>query len=42
VAKAIAQYPDVDKVPERNIKRVAGLSDKEKQLLFPYLFAADS
>ncbi|MFT4998469.1 MAG: hypothetical protein ACJA0M_000215 [Chitinophagales bacterium] len=42
VAKAIAQYPDVDKVPERNIKRVAGLSDKEKQLLFPYLFAVDS
>jgi hypothetical protein len=42
VAKAIAQYPDVDGVSERNIKRVAGLSDKEKQQLFPYLLATDN
>jgi hypothetical protein len=42
VTKAIAQYPDVDGVPERNIKRVAGLSDKEKQQLFPYLLATDN
>jgi hypothetical protein len=42
VTKAIAQYPDVDGVSERNIKRVAGLSDKEKQQLFPYLLATDN
>ncbi|MFQ3324191.1 MAG: hypothetical protein ACI90U_002017 [Pseudomonadales bacterium] len=42
VTKAIAQYPDVDGVSERNIKRIAGLSDKEKEQLFPYLLATDN
>ena len=36
--KALAYYPDVEQVPERNQIRVAELSDAEKRVLFPYLF----
>lgn len=36
--KALAFYPDVEQVPERNQIRVAELSDAEKRALFPYLF----
>lgn len=42
VEKAIAHYPDVDAVPQRNIKRVEELSNRQKQQLFPYLSAVDS
>jgi hypothetical protein len=42
VEKAIAHYPDVDTVPERNIKRVEDLSNQQMQQLFPYLFVVDS
>ena len=36
--QAIAHYPDVDGIPERNIKRMESLTAEEKQKLFPYLF----
>jgi hypothetical protein len=42
VEKAIAHYPDVDAVPQLNIKRVEELSSQQKQQLFPYLSAVDS
>lgn len=42
VEKAIAHYPDIDAVPQRNIKRVEELSSQQKQQLFPYLFVTDS
>jgi hypothetical protein len=42
VEKAIAHYPDVDAVPQRNIKRVEELSNQKKQQLFPYLSEVDS
>ena len=42
VEKAIAHYPDVDTIPEQNIKRVEELSNQQKQQLFPYLFVIDS
>ena len=36
--KAIEHHPDVDGIPERNIKRMEALSKDEKRKLFPYLF----
>lgn len=39
--KALAYFPDVDQVPERNQARVAALSAAEQRALFPYLFAPE-
>ena len=36
--KIIAHYPDVDAIPERNVKRMKALSAEERHRLFPYLF----
>lgn len=36
--QAIAHYPDVDGIPEHNIKRMESLTTEEKRKLFPYLF----
>jgi len=36
--QAIEHYPDVDGIPEHNIKRMNALSADEKKKLFPYLF----
>lgn len=36
--EAIRKYPDTEMIPEVNIERVEGLTDKEKIELFPYLF----
>jgi hypothetical protein len=38
LAKAIEHYPDVEGIPERNIKRMKALSAEERRKLFPYLF----
>ena len=36
--KAIEHYPDVDRIPERNIARMQALTAKERTRLFPHLF----
>jgi hypothetical protein len=36
--QAIAHFPDVEGIPERNIKRMKALTAEEKKRLFPYLF----
>ena len=36
--QAVDHYPDVEGIPERNIKRMEALSKDEKRKLFPYLF----
>lgn len=36
--KAIEHYPDVEGIPERNIRRMEALTAVERQRLFPYLF----
>ena len=36
--QAVAHYPDVDAIPEHNIKRMESLTTEEKRKLFPYLF----
>lgn len=36
--QALAYFPDVEQVPERNQARVAALSAAEQHALFPYLF----
>lgn len=36
--KALEYFPDVEKVPERNMERVRNLTQVEKKRLFPYLF----
>jgi len=36
--QAVDHYPDVEGIPERNIKRMEALSEDEKRKLFPYLF----
>ncbi|MBS0546040.1 MAG: DUF1415 domain-containing protein [Proteobacteria bacterium] len=36
--KAIEHFPDVDGIPERNIRRMEALTAEERQRLFPYLF----
>ena len=36
--QAIAHYPDVDGIPERNIARMKALGPDERRRLFPYLF----
>jgi hypothetical protein len=36
--QAIEHYPDVEGIPERNIKRMEALTADEKRKLFPYLF----
>lgn len=38
LTRALEYVDDVEGIPERNKKRVAGLSLEEKQQLFPYLF----
>ncbi|WP_439134112.1 DUF1415 domain-containing protein [Pseudomaricurvus sp.] len=35
----LERYPDSDEIPENNIRRMQQLSQKEKQGLFPFLFA---
>jgi hypothetical protein len=37
---AIAQFPDTDDIPRRNIARMQALTETERMRLFPYLFAA--
>lgn len=37
--EAIEKYPDTEEIPNNNIERVEGLTDKEKAKLFPYLFS---
>lgn len=39
--KALAYFPDIDQVPERNQRCVAALSEQQKRALFPYLLARD-
>ena len=34
----LAHYPDIDTIPERNIRRMEGLSAEDKRRLFPHLF----
>ncbi|APR03901.1 DUF1415 domain-containing protein [Thauera chlorobenzoica] len=34
----LAHYPDIDTIPERNIRRMEGLSTEDKRRLFPHLF----
>ena len=36
--KAIEHYPDVDRIPERNIARMQALTAEERARLFPHLF----
>lgn len=36
--QALEHFPDVDAIPERNIKRMEALTAEERQRLFPYLF----
>ncbi len=36
--QALEHFPDVDGIPERNIKRMEALTAEERQRLFPYLF----
>jgi hypothetical protein len=36
--QAIEHFPDVDGIPERNIRRMEALTAEERQRLFPYLF----
>lgn len=36
--QVVEHYPDVEGIPERNIKRMEALSKDEKRKLFPYLF----
>lgn len=36
--QALEHYPDVEGIPERNIRRMEALSAEEKRRLFPYLF----
>ena len=36
---AIAQFPDTDGIPQRNIARMQALTEPERIRLFPYLFA---
>lgn len=36
--QAIEHFPDVEGIPERNIKRMEALTADEKRKLFPYLF----
>ena len=36
--KAIEHYPDVDRIPERNIARMQALTAEERAKLFPHLF----
>jgi hypothetical protein len=36
--RALAYFADVEEVPEMNKARVKGLTEEEKQKLFPYLF----
>ena len=36
--KVIAHYPDVDGIPERNVRRMEALTAEERRRLFPYLF----
>lgn len=38
--KAVKHYPNPEAIPDTNIARVEGLSEEEKQQLFPYLFKA--
>ena len=37
VAAAIERHPDADGIPDRNIRRVCELSEKERRALFPWL-----
>jgi hypothetical protein len=39
--QAVDHYPDVEGIPERNIKRMEALSKDEKRKLFPYLFGCN-
>ena len=34
----LSRYPDPESIPEINMERVSGLTESEKQQLFPYLF----
>ena len=36
--QVIEHYPDVDAIPERNVRRMNALSAEERSRLFPYLF----
>lgn len=38
LSNALAFFPDIDEVPERNRMRVAELSSEQRRFLFPYLF----
>ena len=39
LTRAIANFPDPEGIPERNIARLQALSGPERMRLFPYLFA---
>jgi len=34
----LAHYPDIDTIPERNIRRMEGLTAEDKRRLFPHFF----
>lgn len=38
--KAVKHYPNPEAIPDTNIARVEGLTEQERQQLFPYLFKA--
>lgn len=40
LTRAIANYPDPDGIPERNIARMQSLTETERMRMFPFLFAA--
>lgn len=37
--RALADYPNPEAIPQRNIERMSQLSAEEKKILFPYLFS---
>lgn len=38
IERVLEKYPDPGAIPEKNIRRVEDLSEKQKRALFPYLF----
>lgn len=38
IEKVLEHYPDPDSIPQNNIRCVEGLSEKQKRVLFPFLF----
>ena len=41
LSEMLEKFPDSDRIPEANILRMEGLSQADKQRLFPYLFPVE-